>query len=424
MSNSGSALLDFFDAAVAAVQGDFAVTKALEFEPLDLSIPVHVIAVGKAADAMVQGAARSLPNKIRRGLMITKRAHTSDAVSALPWLQIIESSHPIPDESSLHAGAACIDFVRTVPAGHQLLVLLSGGASALMEQLIDGVTLSDAQQLNETLVAGGLPIDAINRVRKTVSTIKGGKLNVHVPKKVPVTQLIISDVPEDKLSDIGSGPLAMPEPGDFVHPGELIASLPIRLSDNLVACINAFGVSPPASSTHVWQQIYSKIIGSSKIAQESAMQAATAANYSIVQASGSLHGDVDVIADSIANTLMSEPREGVYIWGGETHLQLPDNPGRGGRNQHLALAVAKRIAGQDKLSVLCCGTDGSDGPTEDAGGIITGDTEAHGNQLGLSIDDHLHRADAGNYLSAVDALVTTGPTGTNVMDLAIALRSY
>lgn len=417
-------LFQYFNAGVEAVRGERAVVNALDAEPLKVLLPVHLLAVGKAADAMVQGAIQALPNTPVRGLMITKQDHASDSVLALPWIRVIESSHPLPDESSLLAGAACIEFVQSVPAGSQILVLMSGGASALMEQLIEGLTLSDVQQLNDALISGGLPIDAMNRVRKTVSAIKGGKLCHHIPSNVSLTQLVISDVPSDKLSDVGSGVLAMPESGGFVHPGELIDALPMRLADNLVACVNAYGVRPPAKTQTIWQQINSTIVGSSCIAQKAAAHAAATANTPLVQASGSLNGDVNVIAEHIAHTLLGDTRPGVRIWGGETHLVLPDNPGRGGRNQHLALAVAKRIAGHANISVLCCGTDGSDGPTADAGGVVSGETVAKGDALGLAVDDYLDRADAGSYLAAVDALVTTGPTGTNVMDLAIGLRHH
>jgi len=236
-------------------------------------------------------------------------------------------------------------------------------------------------------MAGGLPIDAMNRVRKTVSTIKGGKLAAFLPV-LPVTQLVISDVPGDKLGDIGSGLLAPP----VEEPQSAAAGR---------------GLSLPLPSA------------SSAIAQSAVAAACT---EPVIQSSGSLHGDVNDIADAMVNALLGDTRPGVRIWGGETYLHLPAKPGRGGRNQHLALAVAQRIDGVSGLGVLCCGTDGSDGPTADAGGFVTGDTLARGRAMGLDAAAALARADAGSYLQAVDGLVTTGPTGTNVMDLAIALR--
>ena len=427
MSNSAqdpeTELMTIFRAAVDAVSGELAVLSALNAEPVEPSLPVYLLAVGKAADAMVAGVVKALPKAPVKGLMITKEAHASENVMGLTWLRVIESSHPVPNESSLLAGRACIDFVKSVPTHSQLLVLMSGGTSSLVESLIDGLTLKDVQRLNETLIAGGLPIDAMNRVRKTVSSIKGGKLSSQLPPEVRVRQLVISDVPGDKLSDIGSGLLAMPEPGDFAHPGDLIDALPVKLDDNLVACVNAYGVRPPEPTADVWQQIKSTVAGSSHIAQEAAACAAKALNVPVIQSSGSLHGDVNVIAERIAQTLVNDTRLGVYIWGGETHLVLPEKPGRGGRNQHLALAVALRIAGEENLSVLCCGTDGSDGPTADAGGLVTGESIGNGSSQGLLADDYLQAADAGSYLAAVNALVTTGPTGTNVMDLVVAVRS-
>ncbi len=423
MSSPHSDLLTLFHAGVDSVKGDQAVCKALQANPLTSNAPVHLLAFGKAADSMVQGAVKALADKPVRGLMITKQAHSTDVVGAMSWMSIIESSHPVPNESSLQAGSAAIEFVQSVPTDAQLLVLVSGGASALLEHLIEGLTLEDVQELNDNLLSGGLPIDEMNRVRKTVSAIKGGKLSGFLPN-IPVTQLVISDVPGDKLSDIGSGVLAMPEADDAQHPGDLLSTLPIQLSDNVIACVNAFGVCAPHSQHAVWSQIQSRMVGSSDIAQSAVIRAAHhhPGLLPIIQNQGSLHGDVEAVADAIAQHLINNQQAGLSVWGGETHLVLPAEPGRGGRNQHLALAVAKRIAGQKGLTVLCCGTDGSDGPTIDAGAIVSGETIAQGEALGLVAEDFLQRADAGTYFAALNALVTTGPTGTNVMDLAIAVR--
>lgn len=415
-------LTDLFQAGVDAVVGDAAVFNALKTQPLSSPVPVHVLAVGKAADAMIQGALQALEVVPVRGLVITKPAHVSVSVSALSWMEVIESAHPVPDQRSLDAGAAAINFVQSVPTNAQLLVLMSGGASALMEHLIDGLELSDLQSLNESLLAGGLPIDAMNRVRKTVSTIKGGKLCAYLPA-IPVTQLLISDVPGDALVDIGSGPLVAPASDSYAHPGEVLNNTGIPLPDALIACVNAFGVEPPSLTDAVWPRVQSRVVSSSAIAQQAVVAYATQQGVSVVQASGSLHGDVDAIADHIVEVLSASSAPGLYVWGGETHLMLPSDPGRGGRNQHLALAVAKRIEGQNDLSVLCCGTDGSDGPTADTGALVNGSTISQASALGLHVDDHLIRADSGAYLAAIDALIRTGPTGTNVMDLAIAFRS-
>jgi len=416
MSSLQHTLLSYFNVGVQTVVGDAAVARALAQAPLSSSAPVYLLAIGKAADAMVQGAVASLNNTPVQGLMITKQGHSTALVKELAWLNVLESAHPVPDDSSLQAGAALLDFVQNVPESGQLLVLISGGASALVEHLVQGLSLADLQQLTDELLAGGLPIDAMNRVRKTVSTIKGGKLAAFLPV-LPVTQLVISDVPGDKLGDIGSGLLAPPveEPQSAAAGRGLSLPLPSAI-EQIVASSK---VRAPGSNDAVWQRIQSHIVASSAIAQSAVAAACT---EPVIQSSGSLHGDVNDIADAMVNALLGDTRPGVRIWGGETYLHLPAKPGRGGRNQHLALAVAQRIDGVSGLGVLCCGTDGSDGPTADAGGFVTGDTLARGRAMGLDAADALARADAGSYLQAVDGLVTTGPTGTNVMDLAIALR--
>lgn len=422
MNTDTVVLTELFQAGVTSVVGDVAVFNSLTASPLTSSAPVHILAIGKAANAMIQGAVQALDSTPVRGLMITKPAHVSTSMSALSWLTVIESAHPVPDLRSLDAGAAAIEFVQNVPLNAQLLVLMSGGASALMEHLIDGLELSDLQALNESLLAGGLPIDVMNRYRKTVSCVKDGKLATFLPN-VAVTQLLISDVPGDSLCDIGSGPLA--SAGDQTtqdHRPETSLSETV-LSETVIACVNAFGMTPPSAEDPVWERIQSRVVGSSDIAQKAVVTCAEHHNLPVVQSSGSLHGDVQVIADHIVDVLKRDTSDGVFVWGGETHLILPSVPGRGGRNQHLALEVAKRIDGQRNLYVLCCGTDGSDGPTTDAGALVSGSTLSDGRALGLDAEDYLKRADSGTYLAAVDALITTGPTGTNVMDLAIAYRS-
>lgn len=415
-------LIELFNEGVKAVQGDQAVAASLREKALPSNAPVYLLAIGKAAGAMTQGAIDALEERPISGLVITKPAHASADIQSLSWLRVVESSHPVPNERSLEAGAKAVEFIQSIPDNAQLLVLLSGGASALMEHLIDGLSLSDLQELNEMLLAGGYPIGEMNTLRKTLSAIKGGKLCNYLPN-IPVTQLVISDVPGDVLSDIGSGPFVAPNENENAHPGEILAGAKFRASDTVTACVSAFGVAAPSSSHSVWGNIQTRIVGSSRIAQNAVMNAAQKLNLPddcSIRCEEALNDDVGVTAQKIAHTLVNNSLAGIRIWGGETHCVLPENPGRGGRNQHLALTIAKHIAGVENLTVLCCGTDGTDGPTNDAGALVTGSTIAEGNALGLSVDAYLEKADAGSYLEAVNALVTTGPTGTNVMDLVIA----
>jgi hydroxypyruvate reductase len=223
-----------------------------------------------------------------------------------------------------------------------------------------------------------------------LSSIKGGQLANYL--RCPVLQLLISDVPGDRLSDIGSGLLI---PDDTTGMSEDLA---------------------------IWETVETHIIASSARAQLAVCAHAEKLGLTVRQASGSLDGDVEQVRERIADTLAREDcPAGIYIWGGEPTVRLPSSPGRGGRNQHLALSLAEAVASHGRTTLLVCGTDGSDGPTGDAGGLVDEATLSLATQSSLSVNDYLQRADAGNCLEALDCLVTTGPTGTNVMDLAIAI---
>lgn len=381
-------LLKLFQSGVDAVGGYQATSRALEAE--SFSAPLHLVAVGKAADAMAQGALAVLGDNLRSALIVTKHEHLSDAIRSNSRFECIESGHPVPDEFSLQAGARLYDFVSNVPADHQLVFLVSGGASALVEHLDNGLNLSDLKAATDKLLASGAPIGEMNRQRRKISLIKGGKLAQVV--KCKVLQLLISDVPGDVHGDIGSG-LLVPDKVTGMH-------------ENL----------------SVWKDIHTRIIASSTIAQAAVNDAANSMGLVVQQATGSLDGDVNEVAVRVAQTL-ADSVPGVYIWGGEPTVVLPESPGRGGRNQHLALALTDVAAKRGNVSVLVCGTDGTDGPTGDAGGLIDEAALDAAEELKLDVSAFLQRADAGSALESIDSLVTTGPTGTNVMDLCIAIVS-
>lgn len=381
-------LRKLFQAGVDAVGGQQATQRALREH--HLHDKVHLVAVGKAADAMARGALNIIGEKLVSGLVLTKHDHLTDAIRSNQRLDCIESGHPMPDESSLLAGQRLYDFVGAIPADHQLVFLVSGGASALVEYLNDGLSLADLKRETDKLLADGIPIGEMNVHRRTLSRIKGGKLARQV--KCAVLQLLISDVPGDKVADIGSG-LLIP---DALH------GMPADLE--------------------VWQQIDTHIIASSTIAQAAVANAAKQMGLDVCQSTGNLDGDLPVVCERLAAVLRNPDKAtGVYIWGGEPTVVLPASPGRGGRNQQLSLALSAVLAELSATSVLVCGTDGTDGPTADAGGIVSEQTANKALAAGINIPDYLARADAGHCLEQLDALVTTGPTGTNVMDLAIAI---
>jgi hydroxypyruvate reductase len=258
----------------------------------------------------------------------------------------------------------------------RLLMLVSGGASALAEALPANMSLEDLQRKTDEMIASGKTIGEINAWRKENSLIKDGKL-IEAFHGAEVRVYAISDVEGDGIDTIGSGL------GDC-HRANTLAS--------------------------------SKIVASNSIARAEAERRALELGLELRVNEETLYGDVMELAERIGQTLQSaEP--GVYLWGGEPTVVLPKKPGVGGRNQSLALAVSEHLAGLDHISLLVAGTDGTDGPTTAAGGLVDGSTWG----AARSARAALKRADAGTYLDKQGALFVTGPTNTNVMDLAIAI---
>ena len=355
-------------AGVNAVSGETAVAHSLSAQPVPR--PDLILAVGKAAVAMTKPAfARFGPV---RTLAITKQGHSEPD---LPF-EVIQSAHPVPDAASLVAGARLLTEVQAAPAGCHLLFLVSGGASALVEAPRPGVTLGDIMALNRALLASGKDIAAMNAERTRLSQVKGGGLLDHF-HGARVTVLAISDTRGDLIETIGSG---------------------IGLCHARTGLIHD-----------------TRIVASNSVARAAAATKAQELGLSLRHNAESLYDDVAACADRMARDLGVAP--GLYLWGGEPTVILPDNPGRGGRNQALALHMAQVIRGQTGISVLVAGTDGSDGPTDAAGGLVDGTTWTG------AATDALIRADSGSFLDQRGALLFTGPTGTNVMDLALALRA-
>lgn len=353
---------------------------------------------------MAVGALSVLGDVVHSGLVITKTGHLSGALESDARFAMMYAEHPWPGEGSLQAGDALLDFIEKVPADGRLLFLISGGASSLVEVPIAGVDLAFLRRATDWLLASGRPIDEINRVRQRLSRIKGGGLRRLLGRREALA-LVVSDVPGDDPRAIGSGPLAEPLPG-------CVGELPDWLAER-VAVPPADMAGRPAVPHH--------LVASLQHALDAAQQAALETGYPVSMWPHPLAGDAAVAGREIAVSLRHGP-PGFLIGGGETTVMLPDAPGRGGRNQHFALAAAVVLDGHADCWLLAAGTDGTDGPTSDAGALVDGGSIARGRTEGLDPDLALERADAGSFLAASGDLVSTGPTGTNVMDLVIGLR--
>lgn len=402
-------LLAIYQAAIEAVSGRAAVARHLAGESSDgPSRELAAVAIGKAAEAMLRGLVDALGQRLAEGLLITKQGHAGAAGWRRRSVEVIESAHPVPDRRSLAAGRALLRFIARQPLQRPVWFLISGGASALVEVLRPGVSLADLRAANEWLLASGLDIARMNRLRTRLSAIKAGGLLRHLGGR-PVRLLLISDVPGDDPASIGSGLLVPPERSN--DPLDLPEEPPRALRSEPSAESAGPAVEAPVP----------EIVANLDMALAAARSRAEALGYPVHGHPEFLAGEAQVVGSELGRALTGlEP--GVHLWGGETGVRLPAEPGRGGRNQHLALAAALEFAECRDCWLLAAGTDGSDGPTEDAGALVDGGTVERGERDGADPRGCLQRADAGRFLEIAGDLIHTGPTGTNVMDLVIGLR--
>ncbi len=403
-------LLNCYQAALQAVHGHRCVVDYFSHQTERLDGKLAMVAIGKAAVAMADGALAVFPTQIGRGLVITKSGYAGGGLPDYPLIELIESAHPIPDARSLAAGSRLLAFLASLPPDIPVLFLISGGASALVEVLPEGLGLVDLQAVNTAMLAAGLSIEEMNRIRREISQIKGGRLIGSLGGR-KVLNLLLSDVPGNDPAVIGSGLLV-----GTAQPTDLPQNLPEVVLSTLARTQKSTPVTQQAAD------IRTAILGDNQTAQQAAAVAARARGYEVHLYPVLLTGDLNAVADEIFTRLITG-RPGIHIWGGETTVCLPTPAGRGGRNQHLALLLANRIRQMENLHILVAATDGSDGPTEDAGGLVDAYTVQRGEQEGFDVRACLAAADAGSFLEASGDLLSTGPTGSNVMDLIIACKT-
>jgi len=396
--------LELLRAALAAVDGESAVRRALTAQ--SLPGPCHVIALGKAAAAMALGARSVLGARLERALVVSRPGHLDDALCGDSRFCCLEADHPVPGRRSLAAGRALMDFIEATPRDQSLLFLISGGTSSLVEVPVAGVDGDALARLNDWLLGAGLDIAAMNRIRSALSAIKGGRLALCLAGR-PVLGLLISDVPGDDPAVIGSGLLAAGAPS------APWPSLPPEL-----AWVQSHAQAPLSPAQVPGFPL--RVVASLDQACAAVEAAALERGLPVSRHGEFLRGEAGTQGEALARFLL-QAGPGVHVWGGETHVQLPANPGRGGRNQHLALAAARVLAGHEGVRLLAVGTDGSDGNSHDAGALVDGRTVARGEAAGLDVEACLARADSGRFLAECGALIHTGPTGTNVMDLVIGV---
>ncbi len=394
------------DAAIKDNLPDEAVRHALTGR--EFTGNLYLIAIGKAAWQMAAAADECLGGKVKEGLVITKYDHSQGPIANY---RIIEAGHPVSDENSYAAAQAALDMVSGLSSDDTVLFLVSGGGSALFEKPL--VPEEEMRDVTKQLLACGADITEMNTIRKRLSAVKGGKFAKACPAKV--VAVVLSDILGDPLDMIASGPAA-PDKSLREQAKALVAKYDLKLSEKALKLLD---IETPKQLDNV----ESHIVGSVRRLCESAAKTASELGYEPHVLTDQLcceARDAGSFLASIARTHADDGKALAYIAGGETVVHLTGK-GLGGRNQEIALSAAAGIAGLDNVLVFSLGSDGTDGPTDAAGGIVDGCTAGKLADIGISIDKVLADNDAYTALGKVDGLLMTGPTGTNVNDVAVVL---
>lgn len=411
---------EIFDAGVAAADPHDAVAHALEIRDGEWAqaAKIRLIAVGKAAVPMVEAALEVLPRgKIAETLVVTNYENVRDVDGAT----VIGASHPLPDANGARGAAEAERIAREAQASELVLCLVSGGASALLPAPVRGVTLDEKIGANDLLLKSGADIVAMNTVRKALSRLKGGGLARAISPAQGLA-LILSDVPGDDLAIIASGP-TVADPAPPAKALEIVRALGIAdaMPASVMAHLEKRAAAPAGDFVHTTENI---LVGSNRISLHATENAAHRLGYETVILSEWLEGDVQDAAQAFhAAALGAASGKVAILAGGETSVRVTGS-GKGGRNQELALRFAA-LCESDPLprdwAFLSGGTDGRDGPTDAAGGIVTPATVSAIAARGTPVETYLADNDAYHALKAADALVMTGGTGTNVADLQVLL---
>lgn len=428
-------ILDVLQAALAAVDPSVAVQRALQREGdllivgdrrYDLSAyrRLFVLGAGKAGAPMTQAVESVLGERITGGLVVVKTDHSGPTER----VRIVEASHPTPDAAGVEAGREILALAGGASVDDLVFALISGGGSALLVSPAEGLSLADLQGLTASLLACGATINEMNCLRKHCSGVKGGQLARAVAPATLIT-LVLSDVIGSPLDVIASGP-TVPDSSTWadawalVEKYDLVGKLPPAVVVRFQAGLRGEIPDTPDESDPVFAHSQTVVVADNFLAALAAKAAAEERGYQSLLLTTFLDGDAASAGRLLAALAKEVQTSGnpisapaCLILGGETTVQLGSNPGKGGRNQEVALAAGLALQGSRGITVVSLATDGTDGPTDSAGAMADGGTVARGAAVGLSAADHLRGHNAYPFLIASQDLLRTGPTQTNVNDL-------
>ena len=398
--------LQITDSAIQAVKPDAAVKRALSEMPH--SGRIFLVAAGKAAWQMADAAVKTL-GQMEDGVVVTKYGHVK---AEIPGVRCYEAGHPVPDANSFAATEKALELVHGLHPEDTVLFLLSGGGSALFEKpLISGEEL---QEITAQLLASGADIVEMNTIRKCLSGVKGGRFaSACAPAKV--FSIVLSDILGDPLDMIASGP-AVPDTSTCAQALAIAEKYRLKLSEQAQALLKQ-------ETPKTLDNVTTRITGSVRELCAAAAAACRERGYEPILLTDRLcceAREAGSFLGSIVRTHAGRGKKLAYIAGGETVVHLTGN-GLGGRNQELALAAAPALAGLEHCCVFSVGSDGTDGPTDAAGGYVDGQTDAALRTAGWDVFAALQNNDAYHALQAIGSLLITGPTGTNVNDVSVAL---
>ena len=394
------------EASIRAVLPDEAVRRALkDFHPEGRTV---LVAAGKAAWQMAHAAVAVLGH-VDGGVVVTKYNHVKGKI---PGVTCCEAGHPVPDANSFAATQKALELVQGLQPEDTVLFLLSGGGSALFEKPL--IPAEELQDITSQLLASGADIVEMNTIRKRLSGVKGGRFALHC-RPAPVFSVVLSDILGDTLDMIASGPAA-PDSSTCAEALAVVRKYGLRLSDRALACLQT-------ETLKALPNAVSRVTGSVRALCDAAEQAAQTLGYRCIRLTDCLSceaREAGRFLAAVARTHASPSEPLAFLAGGETVVHLTGS-GRGGRNQEVALAAAEGLAGLAQAAVFSFGSDGTDGPTDAAGGIADGETAQLMRQKGVDAVQSLNDNDAYHALGAVGGLLKTGATGTNVNDVTVLL---
>jgi glycerate 2-kinase len=394
---------------------------------LDQFRHIYITGGGKASARMALAMEKLIGDRIAGGIVVVKYGH---AVK-LGATEVIEAGHPVPDNAGLSGARRIVELLQSCDQNDLVFFLLSGGGSALLPFPAEGLSLVDKQRTTEALLESGADIFEINAVRKHLSRLKGGQL-ARLAAPATLVSLVLSDVVGDSLETIASGP-TVPDRStygaclDIMRRYELARKIPSTVLEHLERGGRGEIAETPKDLGGIFQRVQNVIIGNIRTALSSAFRRAEELGYQAIICSEALEGESRVVGRTFAALLKDISTKGqpisrpvCVLSGGETTVTIRGD-GLGGRNQEFALAAALELSGANQVVVLSAGTDGTDGPTDAAGGIVDGKTVERAMAQGLDAAAFLDRNDSHHLLRATEDLFFTGPTLTNVMDLQIGL---